>query len=450
MKPLIVLDELLLPPELPQSVNGVIDIKSLPQNVIVVVVEPYYNISTGDRITVIFGTIASVPYIVVDGPTQGPMQFAFYTDNIPNGNYRVLYTAIDTSGNFSYSPFTPILVINSSCNLYPAPTFPDYPYNIIGIQSVIEDYGATIRAAYSKIATGDIVTFFWQGMDAYENDVPQSHFTKQVTVTPKNVNDAYIEVQIPAANILCLGNFGSGHAYYTVSLQGYGGNYTSSTTNASIIWGDINQLQISLGCGAPPRSLTEAPYLTPSNSGSVFGPPGASVKIMASNGAVVMDQYGVTNIGFMNLDENGLGSFTVYTTSLNADDQHVYVSAQSTTGSLPHAIRGVMQFGSYRRGMAGIKAYGIATNITADGISPCSIYLLAEAGVTTIDVFGDGDFLINGRSNCIITTLNSDNTATINVTSDFSQSVTLSIRDSCNRSDVLCVEIDFVKQLGFN
>ncbi|MEN5299477.1 hypothetical protein ABE530_14135 [Brucella sp. TWI559] len=448
MEKIISLDTRLFPPELPQSVNGTIDIKNLPQDNIVVIVKPYYNISTGDNVRVLFGEIASPPYIVLDGPTQGPMYFNFSIDNIPNGNYNVYYTAIDYSTNASYSPYVPILVKNSSCNYYPAPVFPDYPYNIIGIQSAIKSNGVTMRAFYSEMATGDIVTFSWRGTDMYGNDVPASYFTKPVTVDSQNVADKYVDVQIPLNNIIILENFGTGYASYKVSLWSGGGEYASSMTNAQIVWGDIDQLQISVTNGAPPRSSQSCPYLLTMNTGTVFGPPGASLSITATNGAVVADPNGTDKQDYIRLDEFGLGRFSIYTTSVNPEDWQPFVIAESTTGNLPKSANTKTNFYPYRVGTAGIKAYGFTTMAAADGISPCSIYILGDGSVQSIDAFGEGDFIINGRSNNIKTSLNADYSCTINIVSDIAQKITITLRGSDNLKDLLNINIEFIEPLS--
>jgi hypothetical protein len=73
---------------------------------------------------------------------------------------------------------------------------------------------------------------------------------------------------------------------------------------------------------------------------------------------------------------------------------------------------------------------------------------VGQRDVEFIDVFGDGNFLINGRSNSIRTKLNADLSCTVNIVSEIAQNIKIGLKNSRSLGEVLYINIEFTEPLS--
>jgi hypothetical protein len=424
----------LTPPELPQAVGGVIDVSKITGDIIVQV-DKYIGMKHGDRLVGYFGTIRGqpqiVPYEPETLPVSMPLPFSHY---LPNGSYEVYYTAEDLLNNLSTSPSVPVTIINSLPGVYPPPVFPYAVDDVITYRSIVGHRGTLIRARYSQIQAGDQVTFHWSGTDVDGNFIPASVYTSPpVTVTATDLSNGYVETLIPQQYILVLGDGGIGTGYYVLKPNAGSGQYTSASASVTISWRDLYTTTVSTTSEAPPVDTADYPYLKPCNRVTVFGQPGLVVSAAVSQGAIINNGLATAQI---TLDSNGLGRFTVSSQQLGTVAVDVYAPFGAADPQY-------MTFQSYAVGTAGIYGYRGNTGAPSDGFTPCSVYLRANTGVTSVDASVTGSALINGWTQSGTFPVHKDGTATLNIIDDVAETVTLTLRATGNGNPPNIVQFAF-------
>ncbi|WP_416776457.1 hypothetical protein ACNFJN_15650 [Xenorhabdus budapestensis] len=110
----------LVPPFLPQSSNGIIDVSKLNQSVLEVFIDRYESVHIGDNIVVHLNDISSEPYYIrtenIDYPKY---EIEILLSSIPLDSYDVFYTITDIVDNTSRSEITLVTIENSDTSLPP-------------------------------------------------------------------------------------------------------------------------------------------------------------------------------------------------------------------------------------------------------------------------------------------------------------------------------------------
>ncbi|WMV73380.1 hypothetical protein [Xenorhabdus griffiniae] len=112
----IIMDEVLIPPSLPQSRNNIIDESELDQNILVVIVNRHKKFRVGYKIIVyLTSDIFSEPYFItgenIDDLTY---QITIPFSKIPLGSYNIFYTITDLLYMETKSGSTPVSIKESA------------------------------------------------------------------------------------------------------------------------------------------------------------------------------------------------------------------------------------------------------------------------------------------------------------------------------------------------
>ena len=451
MKPMLMKQKIpprrrdLTPPELPQATfkDGVyqIDVSQITGD-IVVQVDRYIGMKHGDRLVGYFGVIRGQPQIVPYDPVTLPTSVPLLFDrHLPSGNYEVYYTAEDRLNNLGTSPSILVKIINTLSGNYPPPEFPDAVDGVISYRSIIARGGVRIRARYSEILPSDQVTFNWSGTDADGNFVPASIYTSgPIPVTSVDQSNGYVETLIPQQYVLVLGDDGIGTGCYVVQPLG-GDKHPSAPGSVTISWEDLYTTALCVMTDAPIIDTDNYPYLEPCNRVSVFGRPALVLTAAVSPGALI---DGVMATALITLDENGLSSFQVSSKSTGTVAVNVY-SPLEEQPAVQH-----MTFQPYHQGTAGIYGYRASTGAPNDGYTPCSVYIMAENGVTSVDATViTGSALINGWTQSGTFPVHKDGTGTLNIIDDVAETVTLTLRATGNANPAQPITFTFVEFPNF-
>jgi hypothetical protein len=324
--------------------------------------------------------------------------------------------------------------------LYPPPEFPDAIDGIIYYNSIIGRGGTRIRARYNGIQAGDQVTFHWSGTDVDGNFVPASVFTSPpIPVTALDQTNGYVETLIPKEYILVLGDGGVGTGYYVLQVAG-DGQYTSASASVTISWEDLYTIGMNVTTDAPIVDNATYPYLNPYNRVSVFGRPGLVLTAAVGQVAVI---DGSMSTALVTLDKSGVGSCRVSTKLTGAVNVSVYSRLQ------PQPAVQSMTFQPYYVGTVGIHGYRASTGAPNDGYTPCSVYIIADSGVTSVEASVTGSALINGWTQSGTFPVHKDGTATLNVIDDIAEIVTLTLRASGNPNSPQPMTFAFVEFPNF-
>ncbi|TDB54313.1 hypothetical protein [Photorhabdus khanii] len=372
-------------PKLPQAdEDGLIDV-SVQQNENLIIKIPYYEeIKIWNVIVVSVGGIFSRPYYVENINTN------FFTvtmpfSEIPDGCYNVTYTLVDYFDNKSFFEPVVIKIIHSpSIKLLP-PTYPDSTSDVIHHSPLIQHRGLNVHISYQQMQKGDSVIFHWQGHNFNYDPIARAAWDAQpIIVSDEDVKKGYVSLVVPAENVLCLGQEGVGTGYYEV------GNSISALGSVILSLTDMSSVIMSISEGAPILS-NEYPRIKPKNLVAVYGPPGKRLLASVESGNIVEGdgtkyQFAPNSFGlaYFHLQSEETGSFRC---TVSAEDGTI-------TPGVGQAI-----FSEWRDGGDIIKAYAFTSEVPADGVSECSVYVIVDRTVYSgkrLLVRTDGSAIISG------------------------------------------------------
>ncbi|MFD1794044.1 hypothetical protein ACFSE0_20770 [Ochrobactrum teleogrylli] len=421
----------LVAPLLPQAENGIIDVQRIIGS-ITVRVPAYSNIRKGDILVAFLDDVSSVPQLVpapdLGGGYPVPFDLLFQNNKIDNGLKTVWYTVTDASDNVGTSISTTVRIINSTAIKPPPPTFPDARNGKLFKSSIQKNDGARIRATYARMMQGDAVKFFWSGSDASGASVPEASFeSAPITIQPADVAQGYVESRIPATNVLVLGDGGIGTAHYKIEFAQPGDiRPVSPDTSVLISFAGLDQLTLIATQESGSRDVT-FPLLLPNNVIKVYGPPKAKMKADVTAGARIVDASAPGTDYDFELNGDGVFYLEVYTSRPFIETKEsinllVYESDLLFSKSVD------LSFAVNRAGSGGVQSYSRTTGAVADSIMRCSIWLIAERGVASINAVITGSAYINGWTQQTSIPVHADGTATINIISEVAQAVTLNLK----------------------
>ncbi|OKP05698.1 hypothetical protein [Xenorhabdus eapokensis] len=112
----IIMDEVLIPPSLPQSRNNIIDESELDQKILVVIVNRHKKFRVGYKIIVyLTSNIFSIPFFITDENIDDlTYQITIPFSKIPLGSYNVFYTITDLLHMQLKSGSTPVSIKDSA------------------------------------------------------------------------------------------------------------------------------------------------------------------------------------------------------------------------------------------------------------------------------------------------------------------------------------------------
>ncbi|MGV3346925.1 hypothetical protein ACGVWS_14715 [Enterobacteriaceae bacterium LUAb1] len=375
-------------PELPQEVDGAIDVASIIDNQkdLIVDIEPYENEHARDEINVYVGSIKSTThYVTVDEVDTGA-SFRIYIPfaNIPSDDYVVTYTAISDTGNKSTSTGTPLKIINSPSLKFQAPTYPDAKSGVIGYQALNRYGGLRFHIHYVGMKASDQLVFHWSGNTYSNNPVTAATWqSATITVSDADVKNGYVLGTVPKEHVLCLNENGHGNGYYTKGSTG------SAPGSVLLSLDDISPPQLLICSGAPPISPSY-PKIQPKNLVVVYGPPGKD--LLANIDAGEFSANGEKEYAFKP-DDSGMAQFYVQSHDFGA----IHVGVIAEDGS--DQASGIMNFSNWTDGDDVIASYAISNNAPADGINSCTIYVRVDSSFyngDSITVTTDKNSVIDG------------------------------------------------------
>ncbi len=121
----------LTPPRLPQAKNGILDLNSIGDNIIVEI-DKYPNASVHDKLTILFSDYKSTPYVL----NESDLGLPYFTINIPKKNVKVGeivvgYIEEDIHFNGLKSPTINIKITNETSTTPPNPSDGE-PFIVMG------------------------------------------------------------------------------------------------------------------------------------------------------------------------------------------------------------------------------------------------------------------------------------------------------------------------------
>lgn len=433
-------------PWFPDAVQGWLTYQQLEQGVRVRV-PSYSSITAGDRVILywqgfdnnnypisaakgnaeqqVTATVIAAGYLefilpraVAVAINQGRLD-AYYCVVNSDQNWRISYTASANIDITHYGELTP-------------PVFTQASNGVLAAQQVASDGAVKLSISYSSMAVDDSVTLVISGENSDGVLVSAADYQQVLRVTANDVASGSLIIVAPASLVSAVGDKGSLHAYYFV-IHANGGLSSSSDASVMITDSSVPATGITLKTmtGAPPFDYNSV-HVRPYNMVFVQAPAGTTITASCTSPATFKESSTI-NYTFT-VDATGKASFSV--SSPQAGLITLVLQNQLNPSEI---VYGAMTFNPYVVGNGRIKAIASSSGAIADGISPCSIYLVTESEsdrldaatrrpITYIRAAVNGSAKILGyASQQTDVLLNSDNSVQIDFTDTVSEIVTATL-----------------------
>lgn len=269
--------------------------------------------------------------------------------------------------------------------LLPAPTFVSATGGVLTSQQIVAENGTPLQVTNNVMLENDVVTAYLSGYLATGEVVPAAGERHVRTVTPAEQAQGSLSVMLSLNALLAVGDGGRLSAYYTVQPADLSTIQQSFNSEVTMSGTDVPQdLDMLLSSGAPPLD-TDTVDQVPCNHGLITGQPGSLIQITTDETVTILESGSDSHS--LSLDQNGQGRFRI-----TSDRAQVSTLVAINTASPAQEITAPALFSNYRVGEGDIRYVATTTGAAADGLMPCSVYLITEpstlsrVGITTIRV----------------------------------------------------------------
>ena len=220
-------------PALPQmSDDGYInEVELLSSGGVDIQVNRYNNAAVGDYLGLFWdGEVVSTLWLTKNNIDSAfPWQVIVPEELVPDGSHSVWYTSTDAYQNIAASGITTAIVDRNHTGSLPPPVFTDAVNNVITYSSVMLNKGTYVEVPGDGLASGDLVTLYWVGLD--QTGIPIKTNITSVTHSVTSADLQGFEVLIAPPYIMPIGE-GSVQAWYSVaSPSGESQNSDSASVN---------------------------------------------------------------------------------------------------------------------------------------------------------------------------------------------------------------------------
>ncbi|MEQ4922134.1 hypothetical protein [Proteus hauseri] len=340
------------------------------------------------------------------------------------GRFDSYYVVTNSTTASSY--FGTVSVDVNNNKILPPPTFTQALNGILSLDDITENNGAIIQVKYNNLMLNDAVTIHVSGKDKDNSPVLEANWKTYQNISMQNIVDGFINVIFPLNKAVSVGNEGVLSAFYSVVYTNSQGFNYSEISDVKLKMINKSDLQISLTTGAPPHDY-HAIHVYPFNYGLVSGTPGASI-IMSCSRPAEFDESGNSDYK-VTLNESGIARFKLRSPSSGVITVDGFVESNPSIEA-----SAVTQFKSYYDQQGKFIAWASSTNALADGIMPCSLYLMTDIEnvvkrpITLVRVAVSGNAKIIGYSSQIADVfLNSDQSATIDIVDTVNENVVVTL-----------------------
>lgn len=283
------------------------------------------------------------------------------------GRFDSYYTVTNATTASSYFGTVNVDINNK---ILPPPTFTQAINGILLLNDIIENNGAIIQVKYNNLILNDSVIIHVSGKDKDNLPILESNWKIHHNISTQNIIDGFINVTLPLNNVILVGNEGVLFAFYSVAYANSQGFNYSEVSDVKLNMIKKPDLKISLTTGAPPHDY-HATHVYPFNYGVLSGTPGANIIMSCSRPAEFAESgssdYKVT------LNESGIARFKLRSPLSGVVTVDGFVQSNPSIEA-----SAVTQFKSYYGQQGKFIAWASSTNALADGVMPCSLYLITD------------------------------------------------------------------------
>ncbi len=283
------------------------------------------------------------------------------------GRFDSYYTVTNATTASSYFGTVNVDINNK---ILPPPTFTQAINGILLLNDIIENNGAIIQVKYNNLILNDSVIIHVSGKDKDNLPILESNWKIYHNISTQNIIDGFINVTLPLNNVILVGNEGVLFAFYSVAYANSQGFNYSEVSDVKLNMIKKPDLKISLTTGAPPHDY-HATHVYPFNYGVLSGTPGANIIMSCSRPAEFAESgssdYKVT------LNESGIARFKLRSPLSGVVTVDGFVQSNPSIEA-----SAVTQFKSYYGQQGKFIAWASSTNALADGVMPCSLYLITD------------------------------------------------------------------------
>lgn len=262
----------------------------------------------------------------------------------------------------------------------PAPVFTSATGGVLTSQQIVEENGTPLQISNNVMLENDVVTAYLSGYLATGEPVPAAGERHARTVTSAEQAQGRLNVMLSLNALLSVGDGGHLSAYYTVQPGDLSDIQQSSSSEVIMSGTDVPQnLDILLSSGAPPVDTNTVDQL-PCNHGLITGLPGSLIQVTADESVTILESG--SDAYSLSLDTAGQGRFRI-----TSDRAQVSTLVAINTASPDQEVTVPALFSNYRIGEGDIRYFASTTGAAADGLMPCSVYLItAPSTLLRVDI----------------------------------------------------------------
>ncbi len=324
----------------------------------------------------------------------------------------------------------------------PPPEYPQASNGQIEQLQIEIAKGVQVICRYSDLKLGDTVRLTVTGFDANGTPIPEAGWEKTNVLDRNDVNNGYSLFLIPTDVAESVGDAGMLLALYEVTNPS--GSRVSEKADVEISLDNKGKLVCTIANGAPPYD-PQTIDISPSNAVKVSGKPGIEISIACSVGGIIVESE--TTEMVRRLDQNGILYFHVRAATSGAVTLNIF--QMDDPGN---SCTGVMQFDNYRIGEAPFYAYGKSTGALADGIMPCSLYIVTNDSdnsgtpltVLRVNLQNESAHIIGYPTNPADIPLNAQHAADIQIVASQATDLDVQITLPESSGHVINLDVNFV------
>lgn len=291
--------------------------------------------------------------------------------NIWLGHIEAYYRVLQQGTTyFSYNGFANIDMVHSIA--LPAPVFTQSLDGFVEMADIESDNGVSLAVMYPGMKLDDLVTVVVSGFYPDGESVAAADYQQSYSITSEEVQNNRLSILIPATIAYAVGEHGTLAARYYVLYANENGFSYSLEESIMLSNSKENNDKITLfsTTGAPVFNY-ESVRVRPYNMGFVKAPPGSSIAAYCSSPAVFMESESTEYKFIVGL--SGTTSFHIKSPQTGL----INLALVDNDNQMPQ-VNGITAFSSYQIGNGKIKAFAYTSGARADGISPCSVYVIVE------------------------------------------------------------------------
>lgn len=430
--------------EIPQMTDDKVSLESIESaDGLILMVMRYSNPSKNDLIKIYWDNMVVKQVLLNDIQSDLPVTVKI-TNKINEGEHIAYYTIRDSAQNENSSEKTKVIIVNERHSSFESPIFINAVNNTLTQESIHANKGTKIYVEpQNNILTNDVMTLFISAVNSAGNNIYNASLPRVITFNEVNVG---VEFLIQESILKTLVGCYISAYYHIVHLKSLIG--ISKKAQVKII-GDHKEGKLKIYSSTDAANIdTESISVNPYNHGIIVGKPGETVTLSVTQGAEFYESG--ANIYDVTLNRDGMSNF-----KLSANRQGLfYIAARDKNN--PEIIAGqcAVNFKPYYYENELIPYVNYSTGAPADGITPCTIYLMTtdvakfsnNTKINVVRVSVDGNAKIvgyNGQSADI--SLHADQSTEIYIVSNSPGSITVTITLPQSTGTPVRLPLSFVK-----